>query len=282
VIARPFGPTGANVPIVGQGSWNIPTRGAAADEAKRALRAGIECGMVHLDTAEMYGDGAAEELIGAAIRGLPRERLFIVSKVLPSNASFAGTIAACDRSLARLGIEYLDCYLLHWRGMTPLRETMRAFELLVAGGKIRALGVSNFDVDDLEEARNALEREPLACNQVLYHLNERTIEDHELLYARRHDIATVAYTPFGRGAYERSAGYPALVAIAKRCGATPRQVVLAFLARFADTFVISKAASAAHARENAAAGDLQLTEADVAAIAQAYPAGRRRGGLPSI
>ncbi len=282
MIARPFGPTGASVPVIGQGTWNVPTRGAAADAAKAALRAGIERGMVHIDTAEMYGDGAAEELVGAAIAGLPRESLFIVSKVLPSNATAHGTIAACERSLRRMGLDYLDCYLLHWRGTVPLRETMHALERLVADGKIRALGVSNFDVDDLKEAHAVLEREPIACNQVLYHLNERTIEDHEIPYAREHDIATVAYTPFGRGAYERAAGYPALVEIAQRRGVTPAQIVLAFLTREPDTFAIPKAASVAHTDENAAAGDLQLEPAEIDAIDRAFPAGRRRGGLPSL
>jgi len=238
--------------------------------------------MVHIDTAEMYGDGAAEELVGAAIAGLPRESLFIVSKVLPSNATARGTIAACERSLRRLGLDYLDCYLLHWRGTVPLRETMHALERLVADGKIRTLGVSNFDVDDLAEARSVLEREPIACNQVLYHLNERTIEAHELPYARRHGIATVAYTPFGRGAYERAAGFATLAEIAARRGATPAQVVLAFLTREPDTFAIPKAASAAHTAENAAAGELRLDPDELAAIDRAFPAGRRRGGLPSL
>jgi len=282
VISRPFGPAGTRVPVIGQGTWNVPARGAAADAAKAALRAGIERGMVHIDTAEMYGDGAAEELVGAAIAGLPRESLFIVSKVLPSNATLHGTVAACDRSLRRMGLDYLDCYLLHWRGTVPLRDTMRALEGLVAAGKIRSLGVSNFDVDDLKEAQSVLEREPIACNQVLYHLSERTIEDHELPYAREHDIATVAYTPFGRGAYERAPGYQTLVEIAQRRGATPAQVVLAFLTRDPGTFAIPKAAGVAHAAENAAAGDLRLAPDEIAAIDRAYPAGRRRGGLPSL
>jgi diketogulonate reductase-like aldo/keto reductase len=282
VIDRPFGPSGVRVPIVGQGTWNVPARGGAADAAKAALRAGIERGMVHIDTAEMYGDGAAEELVGAAIRGLPRENLFIVSKVLPSHASYAGTIAACERSLRRLGLDYLDCYLLHWRGTVPLAETMRAFETLTAEGKIRALGVSNFDVDDLADALAVLEREPLACNQVLYHLNERTIEDHELPFAREHGIATVAYTPFGRGAYERAPGYATLVDVARRYDATPAQIVLAFLTRTDAAFAIPKAATIAHARENASAGELRLAAEDLAAIDRAFPAGRRRGGLPSL
>ena len=174
MITHPFGATGRDVPIVGQGTWNVPTSGARADEAKRALRRGIELGMVHVDSAEMYGDGAAERLAGEAIAGLPREQLFLVSKVLPSNATYDGTIRACEASLKRMRVDYLDCYLLHWRGSVPLGETMRALEKLVRDGKTRALGVSNFDVADLEEARTALESEPIACNQILYHLGERT------------------------------------------------------------------------------------------------------------
>jgi diketogulonate reductase-like aldo/keto reductase len=176
MIARPFGSGFPEVPIIGQGTWNVALRGSARDEAIRSLHAGIELGMVHIDTAEMYGDGGAETLVGEAIAGLPRERLFLVSKVLPSNASFNGTIKACHASLKRMRVDYLDCYLLHWRGSVPLSETMRALEKLVADGAIRSLGVSNFEVDDLREAQAVLKRERIACNQVLYHLGERTIE----------------------------------------------------------------------------------------------------------
>ncbi len=282
MISRPFGATGRNVPIIGQGTWNTPTRGASAEEAKRALRRGVEVGMVHIDTAEMYGDGASERLIGEAIRGLPREQLYLVSKVLPSNASYDGTIAACERSLDRMGVDDLDCYLLHWRGSVPLRETMRALEALVAAGKIRSLGVSNFEVADLEEARAALEREPLACNQVLYHITERTVEEHELSYCREHDIALVAYTPFGRGDWEDRPGAHVLERIAQRHGATPRQVILAFLTREPDTFAIPKASTLAHVEENAGAGDLRLDAAEIAEIDHAFPIKARRGGLPTL
>ena len=282
MISRPFGPTGTDVPIIGQGTWNTPTRGAAAEEAKRALRRGVELGVVHIDTAEMYGDGASERLIGEAIRGLPREQLFLVSKVLPSNATYDGTIAACERSMKRMGVDYLDCYLLHWRGSVPLRETMSALEALVAAGKIRSLGVSNFDVSDLEEAGAALEREPLACDQVLYHLAERTAEEHELPFCRKHDIALVAYTPFGRGDWEDRPGVHVLERIAAAHAATPRQVILAFLTREPGTFAIPKASTVPHAEENAAAGDLRLTPDEIAAIDEAYPVRRRRGGLPTL
>ena len=282
MIARPFGSTGREVPVIGQGTWNVPVRGERADEAKRALRRGIELGMVHVDTAEMYGDGAAERLLGEAIRDLPREQLFLVSKVLPSNARYDATIRACEGSLRRIGVDYLDCYLLHWRGSTPLGETMRALEQLVRDGKIRALGVSNFDVDDLEEARTALEREPIACNQVLYHLGERTIELHEIPYCREHGIAVVAYTPFGRNDWTDHPGAHVLDDVARAHGATPRQVILAFLTRDPVTFAIPKASSLAHVEENAGAGELHLTDEEIAAIDRAFPARKRRGGIPTL
>jgi diketogulonate reductase-like aldo/keto reductase len=282
VIARPFGPLDRQVPIVGQGTWNVPLRGEHADEAKRALRRGVELGMVHIDTAEMYGDGGAERLVGEAIRGLPREQLFIVSKVLPSHAGYEDAQRACEASLERLGTSYLDCYLLHWRGSVPLGETMRALEKLVADGKIRALGVSNFDVADLEEAQAALEREPIACNQVLYNLGERTVEQHELPFCREHRIAVVAYTPFGRGDWSDGSGARTLDEIARKHDATPHQVILAFLTRDPIAFAIPKAATVEHTEENAGAGDLRLDGDDIDAIDSAFPVRRRRGGLPTL
>jgi diketogulonate reductase-like aldo/keto reductase len=282
VIVRRFGPLARVVPVVGQGTWNVPLRGERADDAKRALGRGVELGMVHIDSAEMYGDGGAERLVGEAIRGLPRDQLFLVSKVLPSNATYDGTLRACEASLQRLGVEYLDCYLLHWRGSVPLGETMRALETLVRQGKIRALGVSNFDVDDLAEARAALEREPIACNQVLYHLGERTIELHELPYCREHDIAIVAYTPFGRGEWEERRGAKTLEQVAGKHGATARQVILAFLTRDPNAFAIPKASSVKHVEENAGAGELRLDDEDSAAIDAAFPVRKRRGGIPTL
>jgi diketogulonate reductase-like aldo/keto reductase len=282
MISKRFGNAATMVPVIGQGTWNTPVRGNAADEAKRALRRGIELGMTHIDTAEMYGDGGSEQIIGEAIRDLPRESLFIVSKVVPSNSSYRGTIAACEASLTRLGCEYLDCYLLHWRGSVPLRETMRALETLVTDGKIRSLGVSNFDVEDLREAQSVLERESLACNQILYHLGERTVETHEFTFCRENAIAIVAYTPFGRGDYEDGAGVAVLERIARQHAATVRQVILAFLTRDPIVFTIPKAATIAHVEENAGAGDLTLEPADIEAIDAAFPVRTRRGGLPSL
>ena len=282
MIARAFGTGFPSVPIIGQGTWNVPLRGQARDEAIGALRDGVDLGMVHIDTAEMYGDGGAESLVGEAIAGLPREQLFLVSKVLPSNASFNGTIKACHASMKRMRVDYLDCYLLHWRGSVPLSETMRALEQLVADGAIRSLGVSNFDVADLREAQGALKREKIACNQVLYHLGERTIEEHEIPFSQKAGIATVAYTPFGRGDWNGSPGAKELERIAKAHGVTAHAVILAFLTREELTFAIPKASKPAHVGDNAAAGNFRLTPDEIAAIDRAFPARKRRGGLPSL
>lgn len=282
MIARAFGTGFPSVPIIGQGTWNVPLRGQARDEAIGALRDGVDLGMVHIDTAEMYGDGGAESLVGEAIAGLPREQLFLVSKVLPSNASYTGTIKACRASMKRMGVSYLDCYLLHWTGSIPIAETMRAFEKLVADGDIRALGVSNFSVADLREAQAALKREKIACNQVLYHLGERSIETHEIPFCREAGIATVAYTPFGRGDWRGTSGAKELERIAKARGVTAHAVILAFLTRFELTFAIPKASNFAHVADNAAAGEFRLTADEVAAIDRAFPARSRRGGLPTL
>ena len=282
MITRPFGTGFAAVPIIGQGTWNVPLRGAARDEAIRSLRAGVDLGMVHIDTAEMYGDGGAESLIGEAIAGLPREQLFLVSKVLPYNASYDGTIKACHASLKRLGVDYLDCYLLHWPGSIPIAETMRALEQLVADGAIRSLGVSNFSVDDLRAAQAALTREKIACNQVLYHLRERSIEEHEIPFCRQAGIAIVAYTPFGRGDWHGGSGAQELERIAAVRGVSVHAVILAFLTRDELTFAIPKAAKPEHVTENAEAGLLRLSRDELAAIDRAFPLRRRRGGLATL
>src|SRR4051794_5141165 len=193
---RRFDETEAQVPVIGQGTWELDRKDRTA--ALTALRRGLDLGMTHIDTAEMYGAGAAEELVGAAIEGR-RHEVFLVSKVLPSNASRAGTIAACERSLARLRTDHLDCYLLHWRGEHPLEETIAGFQQLEADGKIRSWGVSNFNVSDLEEARAIAGKDGPVCNQVLYHLRERAIEHGVLPWCERHRVAVVAYSPFGHG-----------------------------------------------------------------------------------
>lgn len=276
-----FGTTGRQVAILGQGSWYIED--ADRREAVAALQRGIDAGMTHLDTAEMYGSGAAEAVVGEAIRGR-RDEVFLVSKVLPSNASRTGVIKACERSLGALGTDHLDVYLLHWRGAVPLEETFEAFEALRQAGKIRAFGVSNFDVEDLDEALAILGPGKLACNQVLYHLRERAIEHAVIPWCRAHQVAVVAYSPFGHGDFPdgSSASGRALRAVAERHDATPRQVALAWLTREAGVFAIPKASSAAHAQENAKAGALDLTPADLGQLDAAFPRGRRPAYLPMI
>jgi len=257
---------------------------AAADSAVAALRRGLDLGLTHIDTAEMYGSGAAESLIAKALEGR-RDEVFLVSKVLPGNASKRGTLEACERSLARLRTDRLDCYLLHWRGAYRLEETIAAFDILVRDGKILSWGVSNFDVADLEEVAALAGAEQPACNQVLYHLEERAIEHAVLPWCQAHGIAVVAYTPFGQSAAvfdARTKHGRVLHEIAASHQATPRQVALRFLLRYPETFVIPKASSRAHLVDNAGAAALQLSESELARIDAAFPRGRPRRGLPMI
>lgn len=279
---RPFGPTGREVPILGQGTWYLD-RAASRRDAIAALQRGIDLGMTHIDTAEMYGSGAAEQLVGEAIAGR-RDAVFLVSKVLPSNASVRGTIAACERSLKALRTDRLDCYLLHWRGSYPLAETFDAFERLQQDGKILDWGVSNFDTDDLQEALDVAGPNRIACNQVLYHLQERAIEHAVIPWCQRHDVAVVAYSPFGNDAFPApgSAGGRVLAEIAADHGATPRQVALAFLMRLPGLFTIPKASTPAHAEDNAGAGALVLSAAELARIDAAFPRGPQPRALPMI
>lgn len=275
--SKQFGKSKRSVPVIGQGTWNMPSGGNEWDEAVKALRRGIDIGMVHLDTAEMYGSGKSETMIAEAIAGLPRDQLFIVSKVLPQNATFKGTIQACERSLKRLKTDYLDCYLLHWRGSVPLSETMQAMEKLVDDGKILSLGVSNFDVDDLEEAKSALTKHAIACNQVLYNLYQRGIERKLVPYCNKNGIAVVGYTPFAQRGLpgKGTAGGAALAAIAEKHKATMRQVILSFLVRESNCFTIPKAAKVRHVEENAGAGDFELDHDDIAEINEHFPAPKR-------
>jgi len=277
---RSFGPTGVDVAIVGEGTWNME-RDREADVIA-AVRASVDLGMDHIDTAELYGSGRVETLVGRALDGL-RDRVYLVSKVLPSNATRAGTIAACERSLARLRTDHLDLYLLHWPGSHPLSETVAGFRELVAAGKILAWGVSNFDVPELEALIDLAEPHEIACNQVLYHLEERAIEHRVLPWCRARGIATVAYSPLGSGQFVQAATPRGrvLAEVAAKHGATPHQVALAWLARAPDVFVIPKATGLAHVRENAAAADLVLDDTDVGAIDRACPRGRSHG-LPTL
>jgi diketogulonate reductase-like aldo/keto reductase len=279
---RTFGPTRRRVAAIGQGTWKIEE--TAADSATLSLRRGLDLGLTHIDTAEMYGSGAAESIIAEAIAGR-RDEVFLVSKVLPSNASKRGTLAACEKSLARLRTDRLDCYLLHWRGAYRLEETIAAFDSLVRDGKILSWGVSNFDVADLDEVAAIAGAGHPACNQVLYHLQERAIEHAVLPWCQRHGTAVVAYTPFGQSssAFDpRTKQGKVLDEIAAAHQATPRQVALRFLLRHPEVFVIPKASSIAHLAENAGAATLELSAAELAKIDAAFPRGRPRRGLPMI
>ena len=241
--------------------------------AVEALRAGMDLGLTHIDTAEMYGNGRAEKLTGEAIAGR-RHEVFLVGKVLPSNASYDGTLRACERSLANLGTDHLDLYLLHWEGSYPLADTMRAMERLIDEGQIRFTGVSNFDVDQVKAAEAALRHHRLAANQVLYHLGERGIERKLIPYCQQREIAVVGYSPFGHGAFPRpnSPGGKALLEVAQRNHRTVRQVALNFLTRLPHLFTIPKAGDPDHTRENAGGDGWTLSGEDVAAIDRAFPA----------
>ncbi|MBV8364001.1 MAG: aldo/keto reductase [Candidatus Eremiobacteraeota bacterium] len=273
---RLFGTSGVELPRIGQGTWEFPEAGVRLREAKAALRRGIDLGMNHIDTAEMYGAGRVEEIVGDAIGDLKRPSVFLTTKVLPSNASFKKTIAACDRSLHRLRTDYIDLYLLHWPSSVPIAETMSALEHLVEQGKVRFVGVSNFDVEELDEARSSLRRIPLVCNQVLYHLRERNIESRLLPFCKAHDIAIVAYTPFGRGRFPAGRSGAVLQQIAAEKRKTVRQVILNFLTRDPGVFSIPKAAQIAHVEENAGAAGWELSSDDVRRIDEAFPVVRRR------
>ena len=278
---RMFGPTGREVAVIGMGTWYFEQ--ADRRTAVASLQRGLDLGMNHIDTAEMYGSGVAEQIIGEAIAGR-RDEVFLVSKVLPHNASRSGTRIACERSLARLRTDRLDCYLLHWRGSHPLAETIAAFEDLRRDGKILSWGVSNFDVGDLEEVVETAGEGLLACNQVLYHLLERTIEGSVIPWCEQHNTAVVAYSPFGHSRFPgpHTAGGRVLAEIAAAHGATPRQVALAFLAHRPSVFAIPKAADLDHIEENAAAGDLHLSTEEIARIDAAFPRPRRQGSLPML
>ncbi|HEY0848989.1 MAG TPA: aldo/keto reductase [Bradyrhizobium sp.] len=276
---QPFGKGGPQVSVIGQGTWYLDH--GDRKRAIAALQRGIEEGMTHIDTAEMYGD--AELVIADAIAG-KRDGLFLVSKVLPSNASRRGTITACERSLKRLKTDHLDCHLLHWRGSYPLEDTIAAFEELIVAGKIRSWGVSNFDTDDLDELLSISGKGKIACNQVLYHLHERAIEHAVIPWCEKQGVAVVAYSPFGHDDFPspRSKGREVLAAIADSHKAMPRQVALSFLARAPGVFPIPKASSAEHAAENAAAADLTLSASEISAIDKAFPRGPKPRGLPML
>lgn len=278
---RIFGITGQEVPVAGQGTWNLERNERKA--AVAALRRGMDHGMTHVDTAEMYGDGKVEEIVGEALDGR-RAEVFLVSKVLPQNASRQGTLQACERSLRRLRTDYLDCYLLHWPGSHPLAETLAAFEELREAGKIRSWGLSNFDEGELAGAVRIAGEGKIACNQVLYHLKERAIEHAVIPYCGEHGIAVVSYSPFGSGDFPASGtgGGRVLDEIATTRGASPHQIALAFLLRFTNLFVIPKTTRTEHAADNAAAAAIDLGEDELRRIDRAFPKGRRKPGVPTL
>jgi diketogulonate reductase-like aldo/keto reductase len=268
------------VPTIGQGTWHLESDAAAA--AISALRRGLDLGMTHIDTAELYGSGKVEALVGKAIAGR-RDEVYLVSKVMPSNASLEGTVRSCERSLRHLGTDRLDCYLLHWPGQYALSETFGAFERLVEQGKILSFGVSNFDEDELGEAIAIAGAGRIVCNQVLYNLSERGIEHAVLPLCEANGIAVVGYTPFGTSAFPpRGTGGQRLGEIAARRGVTARQVALAFLTRRPSLFAIPKSGDARHTEENAGSGQLVLDESEIAAIDAAFPLGRRRRGIAML
>jgi len=268
-------PSGEKVPILGQGTWYMGERGSERSAEAAALRLGLDLGMMLIDTAEMYGSGGAEAVVGDAIAGR-RDEVFLVSKVLPENASRTGTVAACERSLKRLRTDRIDLYLLHWRGSTPLRETLQAFAELRQAGKIRHWGVSNFDTDDMQELSALPGSDGCAVNQVLYNLTRRGIEFDLMPYCRGHAIPVMAYSPIEQG---RMLSHPALKSVAARHKATPAQIALAWLLWQKDVIVIPKAVSHAHLRENRAALDITLANNDLAALDKAFAPPRRKKPL---
>ena len=261
-------PDGTEVPALGQGTWHMGERTRLAKDEVAALKLGIALGMTLIDTAEMYGNGVAEELVAEATAG-QRDRVFIVSKVYPHNASRTGVPAACERSLKRLRTDRIDLYLLHWRGSHPLSETVEAFEKLRAEGKIRYWGVSNFDTSDMQSVVRLPAGAHCASNQVLYHVGSRGIEYDLLPWSTQHRVPLMAYSPVG-GQGARLLQSRALAAVAKRHNATPAQIAIAWTMRHGNVISIPKASDPQHVRDNAAADAIQLSAEDLAAIDAAH------------
>ena len=268
-------PSGEHIPVLGQGTWHLAENPLNRTNEINALRLGIDLGMSLIDTAEMYADGGAERLVGEAINGR-RDEVFLVSKVLPQNATRHGTMAACNRSLARLGVREIDLYLLHWRGSIPLAETLEGFEQLRRDGKIRHYGVSNFDRADLEEWVRVPGGANVATNQILYNLTRRGPEFDVIPWCRERNISIMAYSPIEQG---RMLGHKALADVAARHGATPAQIALAWLLRQDGMIVIPKASRKEHVREDFGALDVKLTDTDLADLDRAFPPPKRKTAL---
>lgn len=264
--------------MLGQGTWCMAEKPRRRADEIAALRLGIDLGMSLIDTAEMYGGGAAEELVGEAIAGR-RNQVFLVSKVLPDNASRRDMVAACERSLRRLRTDHIDLYLLHWRGRVPLEESLDAFTALTRDGKIRHWGVSNFDLEDMEELGELSGAATVSTNQVLYNLTRRGIEYDLLPWCGERGLPVIAYSPIEQG---RLLDHPALHVIALRHDATPAQIALAWVLRQHGVIAIPKAASAAHVHENFAARELALTKEDLDLLDRAFPPPRSARPLEII
>lgn len=258
---------GEQVPALGQGTWYLGENRHTRAEEIATLRLGLDLGLTLIDTAEMYGEGLAEELVGEVIEGR-RDEVFLVSKVYPHDASRQGAVAACERSLRRLKSDRLDLYLLHWRGSIPLEETLEAFAALIRAGKIRYWGVSNFDVDDMEELTSLTGGSSVATDQVLYNLTRRGIEYDLFPWCRKHNIPVMAYSPIEQG---RMLKDRALRNVAARHEASPAQVALAWLLKHDSLIVIPRSGKTEHVRENRAALDLELTGQDLAELDHAFP-----------
>ncbi|WP_157953037.1 aldo/keto reductase [Limnobaculum parvum] len=271
-------PSGDDVPVFGQGTWFMGERSSDIQREIQTLRHGIERGLSLIDTAEMYADGGAERVVGAAIKGC-RDDVFLVSKVLPSNASAQGTIAACEGSLKRLGTEYIDLYLLHWRGHIPLKETVNAMEDLVEQGKIGQWGISNFDVNDLEALMTLVDNEQIATNQVLYNLSRRGIEYDLLPWCRSNSMPVMAYSPIEQA---RLLEHPALVTVAKRHHATPAQIALAWVLRDHNIITIPKASTVEHMIENIGSLSIHLEHEDYVTLDAAFPPPSRKKPLEML
>ena len=271
-------PNGVEVPVLGQGTWRMAEAPERRTDELAALQAGLDLGLTLIDTAEMYADGAAETLVGEVITGR-RDDVFLVSKVLPANATARGTIAACERSLRRLGTDHLDLYLLHWRGEVPLVETLAAFVTLTIAGKIRSWGVSNFDVDDLAELGRIAGAASIQTNQVLYNLTRRGIEFDMLRQTRARRIPIMAYSPIEQG---RLLDHPVLARIADRHDATSAQIALAWVLQQDNVLAVAKAGSVSHVKENHGALSIRLTPADLTELDVAFAPPSKRSPLETL
>ncbi|SQI36610.1 Uncharacterized oxidoreductase YtbE [Leminorella richardii] len=271
-------PSGDEMPVLGQGTWFMGERSSDLQQEISTLQQGIERGLALIDTAEMYADGGAEKVVGAAIKGR-RDDVFLVSKVLPGNASLEGTVAACEASLRRLGTDYIDLYLLHWRGHIPLAETAEAMENLVEQGKIGQWGVSNFDVEDLEELMTVVDNEQVATNQVLYNLSRRGIEYDLLPWCRSNSLPVMAYSPIEQA---RLLEHPALIEVAKRHGVSPAQVAIAWVLHDRNVITIPKAANVKHMLENIESLSIELHHEDYVTLNAAFPPPARKVPLEML